>query len=737
MMKKIISILLICLLLIPTLVQATEHEMTSSSLNLTQEDFQRASISAGTSKTIALKSNGGVVAVGSESSAGEISKASDWTGIVEVSAGWSHLVGLKSYGSVEAEGDNDNKQVSWPRSWSNIVQVSAGNFFTAGLKKDGTVVGSDEEDWDGSSNGVSSWTDIVQVAAGGSHTVGLKSDGTVVAVGWNEYDQRNVSDWTDIVQVAAGGSHTVGLKSDGSVVAVGKDNYGQVSGVTSWTGIVQVTAGKNHTIGLKSDGSVVAVGWNRDGQTNVSNWTDIVQISGGGGHTVGLKSDGTVVAVGSDSSGQVSGVASWTDIKLPKPNPPLHVVATSDDLQISVTWDEVVGSENYIVKRSTSSGGPYDIVGETNSTSFTDLNVMNGVTYYYVISGVNRDGLEGYPANEVSSHVNSAPISIAPGYVDREELVGSSLIDLNWEVLRHQSAFQVQILNELEEIVYETDWIRGENEWYTIPEGVLESNQVYAWKVRTQDDFGGTSPYSEARLIKINSLPEITVTSHSDEQQMDQNNITFTWDYSDLDLQEQVGYQVIGSQDNWETWSYHSGDISTASTTHTTSYLVGGEWDFGIKVFDGMEWSEWRYINNIQLPTTYEPNDDAASAFPISYQSTYSTVISSALDVDFYSFESNQTGIHYISFLEPIDVNYELHIYNSNMDLVGEIGTFNEEYFLTESGQTYYIEIISVDGRFSEEPYSFTVYPLELTIETHYQYDDNGNLTNKQTSIQN
>ncbi|NDI37236.1 kelch repeat-containing protein [Chengkuizengella sediminis] len=419
------------------------------------------------------------------------------------------------------------------------------------------------------------------------------------------------------------------------------------------------------------------------------------------------------------------------------PNTPKNLMSFTEDLKVQLAWNMVGNADEYVVKRSETLGGPYEIIADNvEETSFTDSSVGVGITYYYVVASKTESGESGH-TNEVSSQVNSAPISISPGYVDSEELVEGALIDLNWETLRHQSAFQVQIMNELDEIVYDSDWIQAENVWYTIPEEVLQRNQVYSWKVRAQDEFDGISPYSEERLIKINSLPELTITSHTDEQQEDQNNVAFTWDYSDLDPQEQVGYQVIGSQDNWETWSYNSGDISSASMTHTTTYLVGGEWDFAIKVFDGMEWSEWRYINNIHLPTTYEPNDDVATAFPISYQSTYSTMISSALDVDFYSFESDQTGIHYVSLIEPSDVNYELYIYNSDMELVEELTTFNEEYFLTESGQTYYLKVISSDGSFSEEPYSFTVYPLELNIETQYQYDDNGNLTNKQKTIKN
>jgi len=185
-----------------------------------------------------------------------------------VSAGCYHTVGLKSNGTVVAVGSNDGGQCD-VGGWTGIVQVAAGYMHTVGLKSNGTVVAVADHD-DGECE-VGGWTGIVQVAAGCGHTVGLKSDGTVVAVGYNDHEQCEVGGWTDIVQVAAGCGHTVGLKSNGTVVAVGYNVHGQCE-VGGWTDIIGVAAGDHHTVGLKSDGTVVAVGWNDHGQCEVGGW---------------------------------------------------------------------------------------------------------------------------------------------------------------------------------------------------------------------------------------------------------------------------------------------------------------------------------------------------------------------------------------------------------------------------------------------------------------------------------
>jgi len=137
--------------------------------------------------------------------------------------------------------------------WTDIIQVAAGYSHTVGLKSDGTVVAvvygyareeGEKEPWE-----VDGWANISHVAAGCSYTVGLKTDGTVVAVGHNCDAQCNVGSWTDITQVAAGDAHTVGLRSDGTVVAVGSNVFGQCE-VGNWRDIIQVAAGGLHTVGL-------------------------------------------------------------------------------------------------------------------------------------------------------------------------------------------------------------------------------------------------------------------------------------------------------------------------------------------------------------------------------------------------------------------------------------------------------------------------------------------------------
>ena len=226
-----------------------------------------------------------------------------------IGAGEWHTVALKSDGTVVAIGSNQDGQCD-VIAWNEIIAISAGDDHTVGLKGDGTAVAVGNNS-DGQCD-ISTWTDVVAIAAGAKHTLGLKRDGTVISTGYNKYGQCNTEILTDIVAVCAGYDTSVFLKSDGSVIALG-DNFEGMCDVSGWNNITAVEAGLFHTVGLKADGTVVAKGQNKNGQCNVLDWSNIISISVGSEHTVGLKSDGTVVAVGDNSHGECN-VGDWTNI---------------------------------------------------------------------------------------------------------------------------------------------------------------------------------------------------------------------------------------------------------------------------------------------------------------------------------------------------------------------------------------------------------------------------------------
>jgi hypothetical protein len=103
---------------------------------------------------------------------------------------------------------------------------------------------------------------------------------------------------------------------------------------------------------------------------------------------------------------------------LPRPAAPAILTVLTNYGQVSLTWSTSPVATSYNVKRSTSSGGPYTILVNTASTNYTDTSVLDGTTYYYVVSAVGAGG-EGPDSAQVSATPPLPPVPDPQiGYVD-------------------------------------------------------------------------------------------------------------------------------------------------------------------------------------------------------------------------------------------------------------------------------------------------------------------------------
>jgi fibronectin type 3 domain-containing protein/regulation of enolase protein 1 (concanavalin A-like superfamily) len=84
--------------------------------------------------------------------------------------------------------------------------------------------------------------------------------------------------------------------------------------------------------------------------------------------------------------------------------PPGGLAATPGNGSVTLQWNAFPGATSYTVKRASASGGPYAAVATVTGTSFTDLKLANGSTYYYEVS-MNSGGAESS---------DSAPVSVVP-----------------------------------------------------------------------------------------------------------------------------------------------------------------------------------------------------------------------------------------------------------------------------------------------------------------------------------
>jgi fibronectin type 3 domain-containing protein len=115
------------------------------------------------------------------------------------------------------------------------------------------------------------------------------------------------------------------------------------------------------------------------------------------------------------------------------PAAPTGVVATAGDTQVTISWDPVADATSYNVYWSTSSGVS-PATGSalpTNAASFLQAALIDGTTYYYVVTAANALG-EGAPSTQVSATPAAATAApAAPSGVTA--VAGDGEVTISWD----------------------------------------------------------------------------------------------------------------------------------------------------------------------------------------------------------------------------------------------------------------------------------------------------------------
>jgi hypothetical protein len=79
--------------------------------------------------------------------------------------------------------------------------------------------------------------------------------------------------------------------------------------------------------------------------------------------------------------------------QVPAPAAPAGLTANATNLLIKLNWNSVAGATNYNLKRGTTNGGAYPtIFSGLTATNYSDANVTNAATYYYVVTAIGAGG---------------------------------------------------------------------------------------------------------------------------------------------------------------------------------------------------------------------------------------------------------------------------------------------------------------------------------------------------------
>jgi alpha-tubulin suppressor-like RCC1 family protein len=332
--------------------------------------YQSIAIAKVTENTcLAIKADGSIAQWGDYTTRWGAASPPAGTDFIAVSAGWGHGMALHADGTVECWGDNSEGQCAVPAG--TYTAISAGESFSVGLKTDGSIIC-----WGRNTNGECdspAGTDYTAISAGYRHSIAIKADGTLVGWGKNDAGQTDCPTGTSFVAISAGNEFSVALRSNGSMICWG---YGYSPNVTSPDAAYQpyvavAVTGSGYCfalVALDSGGYLwgehSGIAWGNPNSlvyTGLTAENLLVAIVAGREHGVALKSDATVVAWGDNTKGQCT---------VPSPNEDFaliaagsyHSLALKTDMRTVISWgddtyNQVTDTPNATLLKSAIAGG--------------------------------------------------------------------------------------------------------------------------------------------------------------------------------------------------------------------------------------------------------------------------------------------------------------------------------------------------------------------------------------------
>ncbi len=144
------------------------------------------------------------------------------------------------------------------------------------------------------------------------------------------------------------------------------------------------------------------------------------------------------------------------------PAAPTNIQALVGDRKVILTWEfsDTTIIREFKIYRSTTQTSGFSAIGSTEDKTFTDQTVQNSVQYFYKITAVSEEDLEGLPTSVISATANVFSISIESGAV----FTGTT--DVKVTISAAASTAFMQLSNDstftsstLEPFVSVTNWI--------------------------------------------------------------------------------------------------------------------------------------------------------------------------------------------------------------------------------------------------------------------------------------
>jgi fibronectin type 3 domain-containing protein len=124
------------------------------------------------------------------------------------------------------------------------------------------------------------------------------------------------------------------------------------------------------------------------------------------------------------------------------PLAPVGLTATPGDAQISLSWSGSINATSYNVSRATSSAGPFTQISQPTATSYLDIGLTDGTTYFYYVSAVNSLGES--PNSTVASATPEPAVAIPPIPTGLQATPGDAQVSLTWNASAGATSYYVK-----------------------------------------------------------------------------------------------------------------------------------------------------------------------------------------------------------------------------------------------------------------------------------------------------
>ena len=271
---------------------SSEELARRAELKARREALPRGIVDVGFYHTVALRSDGTVLACGDDSFGQcDVEK---WQRVTAVCAGAYHTAALFQDGTVAVVGRNDEGQCD-TQDWRGIVAITAGDYATFGLKADGSVVSCGFNDY----YMLADWPKVTMIRGGAYALAALREDGEALL----SHESARSDVLSGLVDLAVNTGYAVGLREDGTVVCAAAD-------LSAWHDLVAVSASANAILGLDARGAVSAHFFRAGAGKGFAAPDDVVAMAAGGTHCVFVRADGTLAAWGENTCGECK-VGRW------------------------------------------------------------------------------------------------------------------------------------------------------------------------------------------------------------------------------------------------------------------------------------------------------------------------------------------------------------------------------------------------------------------------------------------